>query len=606
MKYQGILSLSLLLVVLAIGCTTGTVSDGNEPVQVASDDNAKYREALADPENLLSAPTQPLHHDDAVFGGTLRRGVLNVPQNLNWWTETSEDVRDFRRYVHNTLARQDPENPDLYLPELAYKITVSNDYTEYIVSLREGVYWQTPDVDFDDPQNEWLREPREVTADDMAFYFELARRPDARGVYLSYFYTSLKEVEVLDRYRLRVQWTRPLYNSKLALLRAYPMHRWLLSRKPDGTEIPPEQVAASIPNHWALTQGLMGTGPYQIQEQQEKKLVLRANENYWDRRPPIERIEFHGTDHIYSDELLLMLLRGEIDFLPYFHRSLYVNQILDGSSTSAFHTDDLKYQTIDHFSYYYIGWNSDTPYFEDALVRRAMTLAFDRQRMIDEVLLGLGTLQTSPYYHGHPAVDPSVEPWPFDLGEAARILNEAGWVDTTGDGIRNKTIDGEEHEFRFTLLAFDNEETREWVNLYRKDLLTIGIDMRPEFLASEPMQERLREHNFDAFTGGWNFDWNIRLNVKWHSSQTGLGFNRFGFRNAEADTIIEILLGTFGPNERLALYRRFHQIVHEEQPITFFYAPRDIVIWNPRLQNVIFQSIRPQTYSIPWFIEGGQ
>ncbi|MFB6372448.1 MAG: peptide-binding protein, partial [Bradymonadaceae bacterium] len=80
------------------------------------------------------------------------------------------------------------------------------------------------------------------------------------------------------------------------------------------------------------------------------------------------------------------------------------------------------------------------------------------------------------------------------------------------------------------------------------------------------------------------------------------GSNRVGFRNDRADELIEKLRKTFDRDKRIKLMHEFHKILHEQQPYTFFYAPKAVFAWQPRLKNVVFQKIRPQTYSLPWFI----
>ncbi|MFU8806847.1 MAG: ABC transporter substrate-binding protein, partial [Bradymonadaceae bacterium] len=268
----------------------------------------------------------------------------------------------------------------------------------------------------------------------------------------------------------------------------------------------------------------------------------------------------------------------------------------------------LEHDTTDVFAYFYVGWNMDKPMFADQRVRLAMTHALNRQGIIDNVFNGLGAIQTGPFYYKHPAMDPSVEPYPFDLDKAKKLLEEAGWVDTNGDGVRDKVIDGKKVDFQFTLVAYNQPDVRSYAAVFREDLRKIGVVMNPEFVEWPMMQRRMDEKNFDAFTGGWGLSWFNDPYQIWHSSQADIpkGSNRVGFRNDEADKIIETLRETFDADERQELLRQFHRIVHDVQPYTFFYARQSVAAWNPRLKNVVFQQIRPQAYSLPWYIDEGK
>ena len=565
----------------------------------------RYAQALNDPANILRAPTDQLHHPDAVEGGTLRRRIASDPAGFNWVTENSADVRDFQHYVHNTFARPDFNNPDEYVPELAYKITVNDDWTEYIVHLREGVFWQTPNVDFSDTRYDWLREPQELTAEDAVFYYDMLRSPEVEAAHAANYVQDIESVKVIDRYTFKVTWSRSVYHSRSTVLGGYPMPKWLFSRDRDGEEFPEETIAASFNNHWSVDTPI-GTGPYRFNRYDAgTRVVLEVNEDFWGQRPAIDRIEFQIIRD--DDQAFARIQGGQTDFLAGLSPTLYRTEILRGGPNSPFKNGELEHEIIDAFAYFYIGWNADNPIFEDKMVRRAMTHAFNRQGIIDNVFFGLGSLQTGPYYHKHPGTKPEIEAWPFDLEVAARLLDEAGWVDSTGDGIRNKTIDGEVVPFRFTLVAYNRDEVRTWTSIFREDLRQIGVDLRNEYADWPLMQRRMEEKNFDAFTGGWGLAWEVDLYQLWHSSQADIprGSNRVGFRNAEADELIETLRVTFDPDERLAIMHRFHEIVHEEQPYSFFYAPQQVPAWNPRLRNVVFQTIRPQTFSLPWYFQDG-
>ena len=163
------------------------------------------------------------------------------------------------------------------------------------------------------------------------------------------------------------------------------------------------------------------------------------------------------------------------------------------------------------------------------------------------------------------------QPWPYDLDRAAELLDEAGWVDGNGDGIREKVIDGQTVRFEFGMVTYGyRPEFIAAMEIYRNDLRRIGVVMNIEPVEWSVMIQRMNEKDFDAYTGGWVLSWDTDLYQIWHSSQADIprGSNRVGFRNEEADRIIEESRRTFTTEGRQALFHRFHEILHEEQPYT--------------------------------------
>ena len=123
-----------------------------------------------------------------------------------------------------------------------------------------------------------------------------------------------------------------------------------------------------------------------------------------------------------------------------------IRQLLPGPPWPDF--NKFKYPSR---SYSYIGWNLRHPLFKDRAVRQALTHLVDRERIIKDVYLGLGRIQTGNFYIGSPNHDPTIKPYPFDVEKAKAMLAEAGWRDTDGDGVLDK--DGRKFEFVFMSIS---------------------------------------------------------------------------------------------------------------------------------------------------------
>ena len=119
------------------------------------------------------------------------------------------------------------------------------------------------------------------------------------------------------------------------------------------------------------------------------------------------------------------------------------------------------------------------------------------------------------------------------------------------------------------------------------------------------LQKRMDEKQFDVYVAGWGQPWESDPYQLWHSSQADVprGSNRVGFRNAEADRVIETLRETFDPAERIRLFRSLHRILHEEQPYTFLYVPKEVFCWRREVRGVVFAKSAPKTNALPWWVE---
>jgi ABC-type transport system substrate-binding protein len=586
-----------------VGPQTDAFGNPLTPVQLAQ---RRYYteeewEGLLAPGNMLVPRSQAYHLPDTEDGGHLRRSFINDVPGLNPIVVSAADVTELYGYVNRTLSRRARDNPDMYAAELAYRVEVNEDHTEYHVYLREGVKYHRPAVDFSDSRYAWLDVDHYVTADDFVFFYEVVQNEAVEAPFLRNYFEDFDHVEVIDDHEFVVHWKRPFQGSIDATLTIEPLPRWLYAYDEDGDAFSEEEFGTRFNQHWFNTNAI-GPGPYRlVRYEQNRSIELERFDEYYDEMPPIERMTFL----IMPDEntRLNSLLAGEIDYMDL--EPLQYNQTVLRAGQREFQDGTILHEAYQGTSYRYLGWNSERPYFSDRRVRRAMTHALNRERMIEEIFFGLGRVITGPFFIDGPYYDHDLEPYAFDLELAARLLDQAGWEDSDGDGIRDRVVDGQRVDFEFTMLCYGyRPEFMAAMDIYKNDLASIGVVMDVEGVQWAIMMERMQNKDFDAYTGGWVLGWDADPYQIWHSSQADVpaGSNRVGFRNAEADAIIEEARGTFDLERRIELFRRFHEIIHEEQPYTFFFAPREVGAWRSHLHNVQFAPLRPFDLSLPWYL----
>jgi len=503
-------------------------------------------------------------------------------------------------------------NPSDWHGEFAYRVEVTDDFKEFTFYLRSGVKWPAPvNVNLDEPGHAWLKGDHPLTAEDYVFTLDMILNPQVESGPNRNYYEALESWKALDPTTLVLRWKKKLFGNVAQSMVVEPLPKFIYTRDEHGVPFPKETLGTNFNQHWFNNKGYVGAGPYSMTRYDHgSKLVLTRNEAFPGEKPAIKSIVYP----IYNDsaQTLLKLKAHEIT-VGELSPGQYKEEILKykGSATrpkdSPFLDGRILCEPVQLSSYRYIGWNADRPYFSDKRVRHAMTLAFDRKRILENVWMGLGTLISGPYPPDAPYNDPTVELIPFDLGAAKKLLAGAGWTDTDGDGLVDKSLHpGEPRKpFEFGLLVpMGTKETMVLANILRDDLLKIGVKMNMETVEWSLFLKRKDEHNYDAAIAAWTVGWDEDLYQIWHSSQADVakGSNTIGFRNKEADRLIETLRETFEPAERIKLLQAFHRLVAEEQPYSFFSAKKLVVCHWKEVENVVYSKIFPNENSLPWSV----
>ncbi len=538
------------------------------------------------------------------------------PKGFNPLLENSAYNYEFiENYVAYRLGDMNAwTNPSDWHGEIAYRCEVTDDFKEFTFYLRPGAKWAVPiGVNLDDPAHAWLKGDHPVTAEDYVFTLDMIMNPQVESGPNRNYYENLESWKALDATTLVLRWKKKEFNNVPESMVLAPLPRFIYTRDERGAEYPKETVGTNFNQHWYNSKGLLGSGPYSMTRYEPgSKLVLTRNEAFPGEKPAIKSIVYS----IYTDSALTLLkLKAHEIEVGELRAGQYREEILQYKTSgkppqgSPFFNGDILCDPVELSSYRYIGWNADRPYFSDKRVRRAMTMAFDRKRILENVWLGLGTLITGPFPPSTPYYDASIPLIPFDLAGAKKLLAEAGWSDSDGDGIVDKELHpGEGRKpFEFGLMVpIGAKEPTVLANILRDDLLKIGVKMNLETAEWSLFLKRTDEKSFDAYAGAWTTSWEpIELYQIWHSSQADVakGSNRVGFRNKEADRIIDALQATFDPAERVKLAHEFHRILADEQPYSFFSTKKVVVCHWKEVDNVSYAKTFPNVDVRPWSVK---
>jgi peptide/nickel transport system substrate-binding protein len=223
----------------------------------------------------------------------------------------------------------------------------------------------------------------------------------------------------------------------------------------------------------------------------------------------------------------------------------------------------------------------------------------NRQKVIESIRLGLGQLAATPFVPQSRDFNPDITPLPFDPKRAAELLDEAGWKDHDGDGIRDK--DGVKFKFEF-LGSSGSSVFKQLSPVMADEFRKAGIEMTERIVEFAVMTKALREHRFDASVLGISYDLVQDPFENWHSSAASGGFNFQNFKNAESDRMLEQARLEFDNDKRKQLYWRWQELIHEEQPVTFLYYLIESAAYSKRFRNVQWLPLRPGYDLTTWWV----
>jgi ABC-type transport system substrate-binding protein len=190
---------------------------------------------------------------------------------------------------------------------------------------------------------------------------------------------------------------------------------------------------------------LVGTGPWKMGTHKNGLVHLVANDKYWGGKPAISDIEF-----VYQPDAAVALTdakRGEIDIVPALIPAHWPEQASAPGLTTSFTPLQLGPPRLRIFQF-----NASRPAVSDARVRHALALLIDRRAIAKRVFDGLARPANWPIWPGGPVNGPEAVVPDFDPAAAAKLLDEAGWVDTDKDGIRDQ---GPDKQLKVVLLGKD-------------------------------------------------------------------------------------------------------------------------------------------------------
>jgi peptide/nickel transport system substrate-binding protein len=382
--------------------------------------------------------------------------------------------------------------------------------------------------------------------------------PDTPTAYGESF-QQIESAEAIDDLTFRATWRRPMAKALVS---------WSFGVMPrhvlEGADLDSSPLARTT----------VGTGPFQLESWETgQRITMRPNERHYEGRPYLDRL----VTRIIPDTTtqFMELETGRLDMM-----SLDADQwVLAAAKPELAALYD--FHSYMAFAYTYLGFNLRDPRLADVRVRRAVALAIDKDELVEGVLQGLGRAANGPFKPDMWAYNDKVKPHPFDPDGARRLLAEAGWSDTDGDGV----VDKDGQPFTLTISTNQGNRNRELTGLIiQSRLKEVGIEVKLltiEWAAF--LKDYLDKGAFEAIIMGWTIPMDPDLFDVWNSAKTNPGeLNFVAYANKEVDELIDVARFSLEREPRKRALDRIQELLHEDVPYVFLYVPDALVAVSKR------------------------
>jgi peptide/nickel transport system substrate-binding protein len=323
----------------------------------------------------------------------------------------------------------------------------------------------------------------------------------------------------------------------------------------------------------------VGTGRFRLVSwEPDVRLEVAAVEDHYRGRPSLDRVIFAKSPDPASGLARIWAAETDVwepltpDMLPEAARHAHV-RVVSGPG----------------FDYGFLAFNfrapdgrGPHPLFADRQLRRALTMAVDRDAILRTIFDTLGAVSRGPFVRAQRTADTTVAQIAFDRAAAAAALDSLGWR-AGADGMRRRGGT----PLRFSILIPTSSAVRvRAAALLQEQLKGVGVDVRVETLEFQAFLDRYQSRRFDTVIGGWRTTPSPRgIRATWGSPAiAGAAQQNAGsYVNTDFDAAVTAGLGALDLNERRAQLRRAYEIINDDAAAIFLYETRSAAAVHRRI-----------------------
>lgn len=410
---------------------------------------------------------------------TMTVGITQDVDSLNPFTGIVAEAYEIWGLMYDTLTGY-AQKDFAPVPSLAESWETSEDGLTWTYTLHEG-------VTFSDG------EP--LTADDVVYTFQRIIDGSYEQTNWGNYVALITDVKATDDRTVVMTTSEPSPIMLAMPIPILPQHVWA---EIDGTAV------ADYSNEPDEPGGAVGSGPFRLVEHRANQFLrLAANPDYWAGAPKLDAVDFRIFTN--QDSMAQALRRGEIDVADSLEANVFDSlKGVDGITAVA-----ASYSGFDELSMN-VGAALDDgtpigdghPALQDVRVRRAIAHAVDTGTLVQRALGGYGEPGTTiiPPLYSRLHLEPS-DPYTFDLDEANRLLDEAGYA-PGADGVRMMPDGSRRLSFRLVARQ-ESPSSQTSVQFIAGWLADIGIETDVQVISEDTLTEVIGNGEFDMFEWGW-------------------------------------------------------------------------------------------------------
>jgi len=467
-----------------------------------------------------------------LHSSTIYMGISANPSRLNPILATDSSSSEIAGHLFSSLFSYDKDGNIKNELAKGYKFI---DKKTLLIELNDNIKWSDGVA---------------ITTDDIIFTYNIITSPKIFTPYSDEF-RFVDRIIKIDNKNIKVIYKQPYFKA---------LEIWMTSILPKHILKNEKDIMTSSFNKKPI-----GSGAYTLKNFEiSKNLNLKANPNYIYHKPNIENIEYKFV----ADSTLLELKAGNLDI---------------GSITPLQYERQLDKNLKDKFniiediskSYTYIGFNFKKRKFQNPKVREAISLAIDRQEIIDLLFFGHAKICTGPFMPNTFAFNENVKSPKIDINRAKILLKEAGYTDA--------------NPLLFEIATSSSNQTRVFVaQIIQQQLSRVGIKVKLKAIEWQAFLSTVVDsRNFDTVLLGWGLGLTPDAYSIWHSKSDRVGgFNFIGYKNNNLDKLIEYSEQEIDKTKLSKAYKEMFKIITDDNPYIFLYIPNSITLVNKRIKNV--------------------
>lgn len=534
--------------------------------------------------------------------------ISSNPDGLHPFNDNSANRTYIFNYTQQTLVSMNIEKLEIEPLLIKAMPSVSEDGLEYTYELKDGIKWD---------------DGSPFTVEDVLFTTKiqvcpLTNNTNVKGNYTSVIESVRKHPEDPNKFIMKA---KSLHVSNLEIFAEVYMQQkshW----DPKGVldnltfeEMYDENFSASEEvSDWFnefnsgdnsyVPEKLVGLGPYQVTEFNIGSYITLEKKENWYGDNNIEELAYQN----YPDKIIFKIISD--DAASYL---AIKNQQID-VSTYIGTTKLMKLQAIDYFnknyysefmdqySYSYMGLNMKPdgvefkPFFTDQKVRRAMAHLVPVDEIIDVIVQGQASRQVANVSPLKKSYNSDLKPIEFDIEKAKQLLDEAGWIDTDQNNIRDKVVNGEKLQLSFKLSYMSgNAATKETILMIKEEMYKAGVDVIPSPMDFTLFYKNAQDHKFDAMLGAWGGSAGYSDPMQlWHTEAwASKGSNFTGFGDAQSDSLINLANTSLDVDAHIAATRALQKKIYDDQPYVFMYSYKRKIAIHKRFDNANMYNEKP-------------